>query len=76
MWEEPQIPNYGEPGKGPKLRAGMTIAIEPMVNEGREEAHTLPDKWTYVTSDGSLSAHFEHSIAILSDGPEILTNAD
>lgn len=73
MWEEPQVPNYGEPGKGPKLRTGMTIAIEPMVNEGHHEVHQMDDGWTYVTDDGSLSAHYEHTIAILSDGPEILT---
>jgi methionyl aminopeptidase len=73
MWEEPQVPNYGERGKGMKLRAGMTICIEPMVNEGHHEVVQLDDGWTYVTKDGSLSAHYEHSIAILSDGPEILT---
>jgi methionyl aminopeptidase len=73
MWEEPQVPNYGEPGKGPRLKAGMTIAIEPMVNEGGEDVRQLEDGWTYVTSDGSLSAHFEHTVAILSDGAEILT---
>jgi methionyl aminopeptidase len=76
MWEEPQVPNYGEPGKGVRLRPGMVIAIEPMVNAGGEEAEQLDDGWTYVTADGSLSAHFEHSVAILSDGPEILTVVD
>jgi methionyl aminopeptidase len=74
MWEEPQVPNYGEPGTGPKLRAGMTIAIEPMVNAGDHEVITLDDDWTYVTKDGSLSAHFEHTVAVLSDGAEILTS--
>jgi methionyl aminopeptidase len=73
MWEEPNVPNYGEPGKGVKLRAGMVIAIEPMVNEGHHDVRQLEDGWTYVTKDGSLSAHFEHTVAILSDGPEILT---
>ncbi len=73
MWEDPQVPNFGEPGKGPRLRAGMTIAIEPMVNEGSDAVQQLADKWTYVTKDGYLSAHFEHTVVILSDGPEILT---
>ncbi|HEX8237403.1 MAG TPA: type I methionyl aminopeptidase [Abditibacteriaceae bacterium] len=73
LWEDPQIPNYGQRGKGVKLRAGMTVAIEPMVNEGSDDIKQIADKWTYVTKDGSLSAHFEHTIAILSDGPEILT---
>ena len=76
MWEEPNVPNYGEPGEGPKLRAGMTIAIEPMVNIGDEEVVQLKDGWTYVTADGSLSAHFEHTVAILSDGAEILTTLE
>jgi methionyl aminopeptidase len=75
LWEDPQVPNYGLPGHGPKLRAGMVIAIEPMVNEGTDDIKQLPDRWTYVTKDGKLSAHFEHTIAILSDGPEILTQA-
>lgn len=73
LWEEPQVPNFGRPGEGVKLRPGMTIAIEPMINEGTADVRQLPDRWTYVTADGLLSAHFEHSIAILSDGPEILT---
>ena len=76
LWEEPQVPNYGERGEGVKLKAGMTIAIEPMVNEGTEDVRQLPDKWTYVTADGLLSAHYEHTVAILSDGPEILTSDD
>jgi len=76
MWEEPQVPNYGDPGTGPKLRAGMTIAIEPMVNAGDHEVVQLDDDWTYVTKDNSLSAHFEHTVAVLSDGPEILTSVD
>lgn len=76
LWEEPNVPNYGEPGEGVKLRAGMVIAIEPMVNEGSDDVKQLADKWTYVSTDGSLSAHYEHTIAILSDGPEILTRVD
>jgi methionyl aminopeptidase len=76
MWEDPQVPNYGRPGTGPLLKPGMTIAIEPMVNEGVEHIRHLPDKWTVVTADGKLSAHFEHCVAITSDGPEILTTID
>jgi len=71
--EEPQVPNYGKPKRGPRLSPGMTIAIEPMVNAGRPDIRTLSDKWTVVTADGSLSAHFEHTIAIDPDGPRILT---
>jgi methionyl aminopeptidase len=71
--EEPQVPNYGKPKRGPRLQQGMTIAIEPMVNMGRPEIRTLKDKWTVVTDDGSLSAHFEHTVAIDKDGPRILT---
>ncbi len=76
MHEDPNVPNYGKRNDGPRLRPGMTIAIEPMVNAGAAKVKTLPDKWTVVTADGSLSAHFEHTVAILSDGPEILTIAD
>lgn len=76
LWEDPQVPNYGEPGEGVKLRPGMVIAIEPMVNEGTDDVKQLADKWTYVTADGTLSAHYEHTVAILSDGPEILTRVD
>lgn len=76
MWEDPQVPNYGNPGQGAKLKAGMTIAIEPMINAGHEDVKQDKDGWTYRTKDGSLSAHFEHSIAILSDGPEILTSPE
>jgi methionyl aminopeptidase len=76
MWEDPQVPNYGNPGQGPKLKPGMTIAIEPMINAGHEDVKQDKDGWTYRTKDGSLSAHFEHSIAILSDGPEILTSPE
>lgn len=73
MHEDPQIPNYGPPGRGPRLKKGMTLAIEPMVNLGTFEVRTLSDNWTVVTLDGRLSAHFEHTIAITDDTPEILT---
>lgn len=73
MHEEPQVPNFGRPGRGPRLKAGMTLAIEPMVNMGTHEVRTLPDNWTVVTGDMKLSAHFEHTIAITDKGPEILT---
>lgn len=73
MHEEPQVPNYGRPGTGPKLRNGAVFAVEPMVNAGREETRVLDDDWSVVTLDGSLSAHFEHSIAITDNGPEVLT---
>lgn len=73
MHEEPQVPNFGRPGRGPRLRPGMTLAIEPMVNTGGYEVRTLLDNWTVVTKDSSLSAHFEHTIAITDTGPEILT---
>jgi len=71
--EEPQVPNYGSPQKGPRLVAGMTIAIEPMINSGRREVRTLPDKWTVVTVDGSLSAHFEHTVVVAENDARILT---
>jgi methionyl aminopeptidase len=71
--EEPQVPNFGKPKRGPRLVVGMTIAIEPMINLGRPEIRTLDDKWTVVTVDGSLSAHFEHTVAIEPGGPRILT---
>jgi methionyl aminopeptidase len=76
--EEPQVPNYGKPKRGPRLMPGMTIAIEPMVNIGGAEIRTLPDKWTVVTVDRSLSAHFEHTVAIRENGgpPQVLTVAD
>ena len=73
LHEEPQIPNYGQPGRGPRLAEGMVLAIEPMVNLGRPGVKVLPDGWTAVTRDGSLSAHFEHTVAITADGPQILT---
>ena len=71
--EDPEVPNYGQPGRGPKLVEGMALAIEPMVNVGSYKVKTLSDEWTVVTSDGSLSAHYENTIVILPDGPEILT---
>jgi len=75
--EDPQVPNYGKPRRGPRLVPGMTIAIEPMVNAGGAEIRTLDDKWTVVTEDGSLSAHFEHTVAVGESGapPRILTTA-
>jgi len=76
MHEEPQVPNYGPPGKGPKLRVGMVFAVEPMVNLGGAGTKVLDDNWSVVTADGSLSAHAEHTIAILDDGPEVLTVVD
>ena len=73
MHEGPQVPNYGEPGKGIKLKVGHVLAVEPMVNLGSCETQLNDDGWTVVTADGSLSAHFEHSIAVTDDGPEVLT---
>ncbi len=73
MHEEPQVPNFGRAGRGPRLKAGMTLAIEPMVNMGTHEVCTLPDNWTVVTKDQKKSAHFEHTIAITNGRPEILT---
>ena len=76
MHEDPSVPNYGTPGRGVRLLQGMTIAIEPMINAGVSGVKTLSDGWTTVTADGKLSAHFEHSVAITSDGPVILTLPD
>ena len=73
MHEEPQVPNYGPPGQGPVLLPGMVLAIEPMVNAGGAEVCVDEDRWTVRTRDGSLSAHFEHTVAITRDGPQILT---
>jgi methionyl aminopeptidase len=73
LHEEPQIPNYGRPGEGPEIRAGMTLAIEPMVNAGGWEVSILKDGWTAVTKDRKLSAHFEHTVAVTKNGLEILT---
>lgn len=73
LHEDPQIPNYGHPNSGPRLRAGMVLAIEPMVNMGSFEVRTLDDNWTVVTLDGLPSAHFEHTVVVTDHGPEILT---
>jgi methionyl aminopeptidase len=73
LHEEPQIPNFGKPGFGPRLREGMVLALEPMVNVGTYEIKILSDGWTAVTADGGRSAHFEHSIAITNNGPVILS---
>jgi len=73
LHEEPQVPNFGSRGHGPRLREGMVLAIEPMVNSGKPETRVLGDKWTAVTADGSVSAHFEHCVAVTKDGPVILT---
>ncbi|MGH7522867.1 MAG: type I methionyl aminopeptidase [Gemmatimonadales bacterium] len=71
--EEPQIPNFGNPKRGPQLKPGMTLAIEPMITIGSPVTRTLPDKWTVVTQDGSLSAHFEHTVVVTEGDPQILT---
>jgi methionyl aminopeptidase len=73
MHEDPQVPNYGDAGKGPRLKAGMVLAIEPMINVGSAEVKVLEDGWTAITVDGSISAHFEHTVAITKDGPVVLT---
>lgn len=73
LHEEPQIPNFGEPGRGPQLKPGMVLAIEPMVTMGNWEVTILEDGWTAVTKDGSLAAHFEHTVAVTEDGPDVLT---
>lgn len=73
MHESPEVPNYGKPGRGPRLAAGMVLAIEPMVTTGLGDTHTMADGWTIITNDGSLSAHFEHTVAITENGPVILT---
>jgi methionyl aminopeptidase len=75
MHEDPQIPNFGEPGRGPVLAPGMTLAIEPMITAGGHEVVVRPDQWTIATADGSLSAHFEHTVAVTKEGPRILTAA-
>src|SRR4029453_19235681 len=74
LHEEPQIPNFGDPGRGPQLRAGMVLGIEPMVTMGTWEVRILEDGWTAVTQDGSLAAHFEHTVAVTENGPEVLTS--
>ena len=73
LHEEPSVPNFGKPGRGELLRAGTTVCIEPMVNEGTHKVNTLADGWTIVTADGRLSAHYEHTVAVTEAGPEILT---
>ncbi len=73
MHEEPQVPNFGEPGRGPLLADGMTLAIEPMITAGRADVVLLEDRWSILTEDGSLSAHFEHTVAVTAEGPRILT---
>ena len=76
MHEEPQVANYGPPGRGPRLAEGMVLAIEPMVNAGKDKVRVLEDGWTAVTRDGSLSAHFEHTVAVTADGPFVMTARD
>jgi methionyl aminopeptidase len=76
LHEEPQVANFGKPNKGPALQCGMTFAIEPMINAGRRDIKYLDDRWTIVTADRSLSAHFEHTVAIVPDGAMILTNGE
>ena len=73
LHEDPQVPNFGKRNSGPKLKAGMTIAIEPMINMGKSKVRILADKWTAVTADGLPSAHFEHTVLITDDTPEVLT---
>ena len=73
LHEEPQVPNFGPPGQGPRLRAGMVLAIETMINQGTHEVCTLEDQWTVVTRDHKLSAHFEHTVAVTEEGPVVLT---
>lgn len=73
LHEEPQVPNFGDPGKGPALRVGMVLAIEPMISIGSREVRTLADRWTMVTADGSTSAHFEHTVALTGEGARVLT---
>jgi len=75
MHEDPQVPNHGQPHRGPRLQLGMTLALEPMITAGDYATRVLDDKWTVVTADGSLSAHFEHTVAITREGPRVLTKA-
>lgn len=75
MHEPPQVPNFGEAGTGPQLKPGMTLAIEPMVNQGGADVYIKPDGWTVCTTDGSLSAYFEHTVAVTKDGPRVLTRS-
>jgi methionyl aminopeptidase len=73
LHEDPQIPNYGQPGRGPEIKPGLVVAVEPMVNAGDWPTRVLKDNWTVVTADGSLSAHFEHTIVVTDEGTEVLT---
>jgi methionyl aminopeptidase len=75
LHEQPAVPNHGQPGAGLKLRPGMVLAVEPMVNQGTDEVDVLEDDWTAVTADGKLSAHFEHTVLVTDHGPEVLTRA-
>ncbi len=75
LHEDPQVPNFGKPGEGPRLKEGLVLAIEPMVNIGRSDVEVLDDRWTVVTRDRKLSAHFEHTIALTVEGPKVLTRA-
>ena len=75
LHEAPEVPNFGVAGRGIRLLPGMTLAIEPMVNMGKHDVKVMPDGWTVLTKDGSLSAHFEHTVAITSEGPQIMTKA-
>jgi methionyl aminopeptidase len=76
MHEDPQVPNFGTPGTGPQLKPGMTLAIEPMVNQGTYEVYIKPDGWTVCTADGALSSYVEHTVAVTKDGPRVLTRVD
>ena len=76
MHEDPQIPNYGSPGRGPELAPGMTLAIEPMINAGTADVYLHDDGWSISTADGTLSAHFEHTVAVTDEGPRVLTTAN
>jgi methionyl aminopeptidase len=76
MHMHPPVPNYGAAGKGPLLKVGMALAIEPMATLGRPDVHTLSDEWTVVTNDGSCAAHWEHTVAVTEDGPWVLTTLD
>jgi methionyl aminopeptidase len=76
MHEEPQVPNFGEPGRGPLLQPGMTLAIEPMINAGGPDVWMAEDRWSISTNDGSLSAHFEHTVAVTDNGPLVLTTPE
>jgi methionyl aminopeptidase len=76
MHMDPHLPNYGRPGRGPRLLSGMTLAIEPMITAGSSDTRQLPDRWTVTTTDGGRAAHWEHTVALLEDGPWVLTAVD